>query len=81
MKTALSVFQKNIDAIKEDGLYKQERVLTVPQSGHISTTVKAGVINMCANNYLGLADNPVLIERAKQALEQWGFGMASVRFI
>lgn len=81
MKTALSYFQNTIDGIKEAGLYKQERVITVPQSGHISTEATPGVINMCANNYLGLANHPVLIEAAKQALKEWGFGMASVRFI
>ena len=81
MKSALSQLQNTINEIKEAGLYKQERVITVPQSGCISTTVKPQVINMCANNYLGLADNPALIAAARQALERWGFGMASVRFI
>ena len=81
MKSALTYIQSTIDEIKEAGLYKQERVITVPQSGHISTTAKPQVINMCANNYLGLADNPSLKEAAQQALERWGFGMASVRFI
>ena len=81
MKSALSHMQKTIDEIKGAGLYKQERVITVPQGGHISTTAKPQVVNMCANNYLGLADNPTLINAAQLALERWGFGMASVRFI
>jgi glycine C-acetyltransferase len=81
MKSALSYLQNTINEIKEAGLYKQERVLTVPQSGYISTTAKPRVINMCANNYLGLADHPALIAAAQQALKRWGFGMASVRFI
>ena len=81
MKSALSYFQNTIDEIREAGLYKQERIITVPQSGHISTTVKPRVINMCANNYLGLADDPTLVKAAQEALERWGFGMASVRFI
>jgi len=81
MKSALTHIQRTIDGIKEAGLYKQERVITVPQGGHISTTAKPQVINMCANNYLGLADDPTLINAAQEALKRWGFGMASVRFI
>lgn len=81
MKSALSHMQNTIDEIKAAGLYKQERIITAPQSGIISTTTKPEVINMCANNYLGLADHPVLIKTAQEALERWGFGMASVRFI
>ena len=81
VKKALSYLQNTIDEIKAAGLYKQERVITVPQSGHILTEATPEVINMCANNYLGLANNPVLIEAAQQALERWGFGMSSVRFI
>ena len=81
MKSALSYMQQTIDEIKEAGLYKQERVITVPQSGHISTTVKPQVINMCANNYLGLSNHPTLVKAAQEALERWGFGMSSVRFI
>lgn len=81
MKSALSHIQSTIDEIKAAGLYKQERIITAPQSGIISTTAKPEVINMCANNYLGLADHPLLIKSAQEALERWGFGMASVRFI
>ena len=81
MKKALSYLQSTIGEIKEAGLYKQERVITVPQSGRIITAATPEVINMCANNYLGLSNNPILIEAAKQALDRWGFGMSSVRFI
>ena len=81
MKQALTIFQQTLNEIKEAGLYKEERVITVPQSSEISTQTKSDVLNMCANNYLGLADNPRLIAAAKNALDRWGFGMASVRFI
>ena len=66
--------------IREAGLYKAERELGSPQSAHI-TTSGADVLNFCANNYLGLADHPDVVAAAKQALDDWGFGMASVRFI
>ncbi len=71
-----------LDGIRRDGLYKQEAVITTPQSRSIGVTgTDAPVLNLCANNYLGLADDPRLIEAAQQALQRWGFGMASVRFI
>ncbi len=66
--------------IKDAGLYKSERQLTSPQSSHVET-VHGEVLNFCANNYLGLADHPDVIAAAKSALDEWGFGMASVRFI
>ncbi|AQP49438.1 glycine C-acetyltransferase [Tessaracoccus aquimaris] len=66
--------------LRSDGLYKEEAPLTTAQSTHVGT-LGGEVINLCANNYLGLADSPVLIEAAKDALDRWGFGMASVRFI
>ncbi len=66
--------------LKESGLYKEERVITSPQAAEI-TVAKKTVINLCANNYLGLADHPELIKVAKEAADQYGFGMASVRFI
>jgi glycine C-acetyltransferase len=69
-----------LEEIRAAGLYKNERELTSPQSAHI-TTLKADAINFCANNYLGLADDPKVIEASKKALDDWGFGMASVRFI
>ena len=72
--------------IEEAGLYKRERHLTGPQSAHVgvgatAATAAGNVINFCANNYLGLADHPDVVAAAKAALDDWGFGMASVRFI
>ena len=69
-----------LQEIRDAGLYKDERELTSPQSAQI-TTAKQSALNFCANNYLGLADNPTVIKAAADALEEWGFGMASVRFI
>jgi glycine C-acetyltransferase len=66
--------------IEEAGLTKRERQLTTPQSAHIGTTAGES-LNFCANNYLGLADHPEVVSAAKAALDEWGFGMASVRFI
>ncbi len=66
--------------IREAGLYKSERHLTTPQSAHVGTTA-GEALNFCANNYLGLANHPDVVEAARDALDQWGFGMASVRFI
>ena len=66
--------------IREAGLYKHERELTSPQSAHV-TTAKAEALNFCANNYLGLANHPDVVAAAGTALHEWGFGMASVRFI
>ena len=68
-------------SIKKDGLEKPERVITSPQGAHVGVRGGKEVLNLCANNYLGLADHPRLIEAAKKALDDWGFGMASVRFI
>ena len=69
-----------LDQIRADGLWKDERQLTSPQQAHITTT-KAEALNFCANNYLGLADHPDVLAAARDALQEWGFGMASVRFI
>jgi len=71
--------------IEDDGLFKRERLISSPQSGSITVKTAEGhdrqVINLCANNYLGLADHPKLIEAAKEAMDDYGYGMASVRFI
>src|SRR3954449_804639 len=67
--------------IRSQGLYKTERIITSPQDAHIGIAGGRQVLNMCANNYLGLADHPALIAAAKEALDTHGFGMASVRFI
>ena len=72
---------ETLEEIKSQGLFKTERVITSPQDAHIAITGGKRVLNMCANNYLGLADHPALIAAAKEALETHGFGMASVRFI
>jgi glycine C-acetyltransferase len=69
-----------LQEIRSAGLFKTERELTSPQSAHI-TTAKAAAVNFCANNYLGLANHPTVVAAASQALREWGFGMASVRFI
>lgn len=67
--------------IKNDGLYKHERVIMTPQGASIKVEGGQKVLNMCANNYLGLADNPEIIEAAKKSLDKWGYGLSSVRFI
>ena len=72
---------QTLEEIKSQGLFKTERVITSPQDAHIAIAGGKRVLNMCANNYLGLADHPALIAAAKEALETHGFGMASVRFI
>ena len=73
-------FVDELNAIREAGTYKEERVISSPQSASIRVP-QGEVINFCANNYLGLADNPEIIAAARQALSDRGFGMASVRFI
>jgi glycine C-acetyltransferase len=70
-----------VDRIRADGFYKTERVIESPQSPEIRVNGTDGVLNFCANNYLGLADDPRVVKAAQEALGQWGFGMASVRFI
>ncbi|QDT38030.1 glycine C-acetyltransferase [Stratiformator vulcanicus] len=70
-----------LSAIEESGLTKSERILTTPQAGRIKTAAGNEVLNLCANNYLGLAGHPEIIEAAHKGLDEWGFGLASVRFI
>ncbi|GMU99638.1 MAG: glycine C-acetyltransferase [Ignavibacteriota bacterium] len=70
-----------IEQIKQDGLFKNERVITSPQSANIEVTGGQKVLNMCANNYLGLANNPDIIKAAKESYDKWGYGLSSVRFI
>jgi len=72
---------KDLEAIKANGLWKTERHINSDQKSAITLADGSEVINMCANNYLGLANNPQVIESAKQGLDRWGFGLASVRFI
>lgn len=73
--------QKTLADIEAAGLFKRERVITTPQRAHIEVTGGRPVLNFCANNYLGLADNPEIIAAAHATLDRWGYGLASVRFI
>ena len=81
MKTAIKVWQGTIQDIKDSGLWKDERVITTQQSSRIDTTNNANLINMCANNYLGLSNSEALTKAAKDSLDKWGYGLSSVRFI
>ena len=81
MKTALNAINKELEQIREAGTWREERIITTPQYSRIDTTQKPGVVNMCANNYLGLSTHPELIAAAKDSYDQWGFGLSSVRFI
>lgn len=80
-KQYLSFLQQEINTLKQTGLYKYERTITSPQSAAIKLIDGKEVLNFCANNYLGLANHPEIIEAAKRSYAQYGFGMASVRFI
>lgn len=73
--------QSTLSEIESAGLYKRERLIDTPQNATVRLKDGRELINMCANNYLGLADHPAVLEAAREALERWGFGMASVRFI
>ena len=81
MKTALQFFQSELDSIRTAGTYKEERIIITPQKAAISTTTASDVLNLCANNYLGLSDHPEVIAAAKSSYDTWGFGLSSVRFI
>ncbi|MEA2580245.1 MAG: glycine C-acetyltransferase [Actinomycetota bacterium] len=72
-----------LDAMREAGTYKSERVLSTPQGAHVGITGREGdqIVNICANDYLGLANHPEIVAAARDALDRWGFGVASVRFI
>jgi glycine C-acetyltransferase len=67
--------------VREAGLYKSELEITTPQGAHVGVTGRGELLNLCANNYLGLANHPAIVEAAHEALDRWGYGMASVRFI
>jgi glycine C-acetyltransferase len=73
--------QQQLAEIRAAGLYKSERIITSPQEPHLTIAPSRPVLNMCANNYLGLADHPEVLAAAKEALDKFGYGMASVRFI
>ena len=81
MKTALNAIEQELQSIREAGTWREERIITTPQRSRIDTTAKKGVVNFCANNYLGLSAHPELIRAAKESYDQWGFGLSSVRFI
>ncbi len=81
MNTIQNAIQNELSAIKDAGLFKEERIITTPQSAHIRTDDGKEVLNFCANNYLGLSSHPLVIEAAKKAIDTHGFGMSSVRFI
>ena len=81
MKSAYKQFAKELDSIREAGTYKDERIITTPQRSRIDTTNAKAVVNMCANNYLGLSNNERLMNAAKESYDKWGFGLSSVRFI
>ena len=72
--------QEYLEIIKNNGLYKKERIITSQQNTEILVNDQS-VLNFCANNYLGLSNHPNLIEAAKKGIEEWGFGLSSVRFI
>lgn len=80
-KTLQPHLQKELQAIREAGLYKEERIITTPQSAEIKVLTGEEVLNFCANNYLGLSSHPEVIKAAKEAIDSHGYGMSSVRFI
>ena len=80
-KTLQPVLQQELEQIEKDGLFKRERVITSPQGADIKVSTGQDVINFCANNYLGLSSDQRVIDAAKKALDQYGYGMSSVRFI
>ena len=80
-KTSKTGFAQELAEIKEAGLWKSERIIVSEQKNDITLADGSEVINMCANNYLGLANNPDVIQAAKDSYDRWGFGLASVRFI
>ena len=73
--------QQQLEEVQSAGTWKAERVMTTPQRAHVGVIERPDVINLCANNYLGLADHPELVAAAHAALDEWGYGLASVRFI
>src|SRR6266498_4084491 len=77
----LDSLREQIASIRESGLYKKERVISSPQGAEIAVRPDLEVINFCANNYLGLSDDPAVVAAAHAALDRWGYGMSSVRFI
>ncbi|MEG0146720.1 MAG: aminotransferase class I/II-fold pyridoxal phosphate-dependent enzyme, partial [Clostridia bacterium] len=81
MNKGLAYFEEQLAAIAAEGTAKDERIIETPQGARIDTDRQQNLLNLCANNYLGLADSPELIEAAKASYDKWGFGLSSVRFI
>ncbi|MEL7657921.1 MAG: aminotransferase class I/II-fold pyridoxal phosphate-dependent enzyme, partial [Bacillota bacterium] len=74
-------YRSILESIKKEGLWKDERVIVSPQDVRINVGGKSGLLNMCANNYLGLSNHPEVIAAAKASYDEWGYGLSSVRFI
>ena len=81
MKSALNIFRATCESIEKEGLKKNEKIITTPQGARVSLNDGKRVINMCANNYLGLANDPSVIAAAKESYDKYGYGLSSVRFI
>lgn len=81
MKKGIRIIEEQLEALKASGVYSEERVLTAPQGSRIDTLDKKAVVNMCANNYLGLSNNEELRQAARDSYDKWGYGLSSVRFI
>ena len=81
MKSALAYFKETCDSIEKEGLTKNEKIITTPQGAKVTLSDGRKVINMCANNYLGLGNNQAVIEAAKESYDRYGYGLSSVRFI
>lgn len=81
MKTALKYFKETCETIEKEGLTKNEKIITTPQGAKVKLSDGKQVINMCANNYLGLGNNPDVINAAKESYDRYGYGLSSVRFI
>ena len=81
MKTALNYFRQTCETIEKEGLTKNEKIITTPQGAKVKLSDGREVINMCANNYLGLGNNPEVIKAAKESYDKYGYGLSSVRFI
>ena len=80
-EAAKAQYEAQLREIREAGLYKSERILAGPQNARVDLPGKTAILNLCANNYLGLADHPEVVAAAHEALDRWGYGLSSVRFI
>ena len=80
-ETTKKYYNDILTGIESEGLFKKERIITSPQSANIEVLGGQKVLNMCANNYLGLGNHPEIIKAAKESYDKWGYGLSSVRFI